>query len=133
MPVKSHPAFKPCPCGSKRSFHACCQPFLQGARAPTAEQLMRSRYTAYVLHDADYLLYSWHATTRPEALDFSDDTTVWESLKVHHTTHGQPEDREGTVHFTAKYKLHGQKHTMQENSRFLKVDGEWKYLDGELH
>jgi SEC-C motif-containing protein len=63
------PISTPCPCGSPHPYDACCQPLHQGAAAASAEALMRSRYSAYVLGLEDYLLATWHADTRPAALD----------------------------------------------------------------
>ncbi|PKN22360.1 MAG: hypothetical protein CVU68_04410, partial [Deltaproteobacteria bacterium HGW-Deltaproteobacteria-3] len=64
---------RPCPCGNGLKFAECCGPFLEGSRpAPTAEALMRSRYTAFAVQDVPYILRSWHRSTRPASLDLSD-------------------------------------------------------------
>ena len=75
---------EPCPCGSGREFAACCAPFIQGtARAQTAEQLMRSRYVAYAMGAEDYLLRTWHPSTRPASLGLSVAGAVqWLGLKI---------------------------------------------------
>jgi uncharacterized protein YchJ len=74
-----------CWCGSARPFESCCGPLLEGrTRAVTAEQLMRSRYTAYVLSDADYLLRTWHAGTRPSSIQFEPHQR-WLGLKIKST------------------------------------------------
>ncbi|GEM49680.1 preprotein translocase SecA [Deinococcus cellulosilyticus NBRC 106333 = KACC 11606] len=101
------------------------------ARASSAEQLMRSRYTAFVLKHQMYLLQTWHESTRPATLDLADDTTRWESLTVHHSEAGQPEDTTGTVEFTARFRLEGKRHQMRENSTFIRTETGWKYVQGE--
>ncbi|GGJ34628.1 preprotein translocase SecA [Deinococcus roseus] len=106
---------------------------LEGTRtAITAQELMRSRYTAYVLKNEAYLLRTWHENTRPESLDLALDSTQWESLTLHGSTSGGPTDTEGTVEFTARYKAQGQRHQMRENSRFVRTEGQWQYLDGSV-
>ena len=118
-----YPPFKPCPCGSGRSFSACCGPNLSGERtAETPEALMRSRYTAFVLRDAPYLLATWHPRTRPATLDL--EGTRWLGLTVHRTS----DDR---VEFSARFEENGQKTQLRENSRFVHAEGAWLYLDGE--
>jgi SEC-C motif-containing protein len=119
-----------CPCGSGAAFAACCKPFLDGqAIAPTAEALMRSRYSAYVLGQADYLRQTWHSDYRPAALDL-DARQNWLGLKVLRTEQGNEGDNEGVVEFVARFKISGRGHRLHEISRFEKVDGRWLYLDG---
>ncbi|ADY26164.1 UPF0225 protein ychJ [Deinococcus proteolyticus MRP] len=121
----SYPPFKPCPCGSGRSFAVCCGPRLSGERpAETPEALMRSRYTAFVLQDAPYLLATWHPSTRPATLDLGG--TRWLGL----TIHGASGDR---VRFSARFQEDGRKHILREDSRFVQdeAEGRWLYLDGE--
>ncbi|HWS26863.1 MAG TPA: YchJ family metal-binding protein, partial [Xanthomonadales bacterium] len=65
----TNPAADPCPCGSQLPYRDCCGHYHAGVAAPDALALMRSRYSAYVLGDRDYLLRTWHASTRPEGLD----------------------------------------------------------------
>jgi SEC-C motif-containing protein len=121
-----------CPCLSGEQYGSCCEPFhlagTAGHTAPTAERLMRSRYSAYVVGNARYLLASWHPTTRPAALDL-DPTQRWLSLEILGRERGGMMDREGTVHFRAHYVADGQRGSQDENSRFLRVDGRWVYLD----
>jgi SEC-C motif-containing protein len=114
-----------CPCGSKQLFERCCGRLLSGeALATTAEQLMRSRYSAYTQGDEAYLLKTWHSTTRPPKLSFSD-SPQWRGLNVIASA-------ESTVEFVARYKVNGKAEKMHEKSRFIREKGEWFYLDGEL-
>ena len=120
-----------CPCGSGVPFQNCCGLYLRdGERAPTAEALMRSRYTAYVLEDADYLARTWHATTRPRDLALNDGTT-WHGLTVISTSGGGADDTEGIVEFVAACRVGGTPGTLKEISRFVRDDGLWYYVDGE--
>lgn len=124
---------EPCPCGSGEAFAACCGPCLAGQRpAPTAEALMRSRYSAYVRRDADYLLRTWHPSTRPKELDLSGDAARWLGLEVLGTQDGGAQAREGTVEFVARYLLGGRPHSLREISRFVREGGRWLYLDGTV-
>ncbi|NKX88390.1 YchJ family protein [Nocardia coubleae] len=121
---------KPCPCRRGEPFDACCGPILAGARAAaTAETLMRSRYTAYVVGDTDYLLRSWHPDTRPKDLELDPDQR-WLFLEIVRTERGGPFDDNGTVEFIAHYRLDGTRDSMHEVSTFVRVDGAWVYLDG---
>ncbi|MFE6919408.1 YchJ family protein [Nocardia sp. NPDC057663] len=121
---------KPCPCRRGEPFDRCCGPILAGTRpAPTAETLMRSRYTAYVVGDTDYLLRSWHPNTRPADLEL-DPGQRWLFLEIVGIQRGGPFDDNGTVEFIAHYKLDGVRDAMHELSTFVRVDGAWVYLDG---
>ncbi|MFC9663461.1 YchJ family protein [Nocardia sp. NPDC127606] len=121
---------RPCPCRRGEPFDACCGPILAGEKAaPTAETLMRSRYTAYVVGDVDYLLRSWHPSTRPAELALDPDQR-WLFLEIVGTQRGGPFDDNGTVEFIAHYKLDGARDAMHELSTFVRVDGAWVYLDG---
>lgn len=117
-----------CPCGSGKSLAACCGVYHGGAAAPTAEALMRSRYSAYVLRDSAYLRDTWHLSTRPADLDISKDETPWQRLVIADLEKGGENDSEGVVEFAA-YFQGGQLH---ERSRFIKEGGNWFYLDGEM-
>lgn len=121
-----------CPCGSGKAYAACCGPYLDGGQRPaTAEALMRSRYSGYVLARKDYLLRTWHESTRPETLDLNDAGTVrWLGLKIVRTEAGGPDDARGVVEFVARYKVGGKAHRLHEISRFVREGGEWFYLDG---
>lgn len=121
---------KSCPCRRGEPFDSCCGPILAGTRpAPTAETLMRSRYTAYVVGDTDYLLRSWHPNTRLDSLELDPDQR-WLFLEIVGTQRGGPFDDNGTVEFIAHYKLDGVRDAMHELSTFVRVDGAWVYLDG---
>lgn len=121
-----------CPCGSAREFAACCGKYLdQGAVPETAEQLMRSRYTAYALERADYLTETWHRSTRPPSLEI-DPRLQWLGLKILQTTQGGAGDTEGWVEFLARVKLGGRAERMQECSRFVRENGRWYYIDGRV-
>ena len=144
-----------CPCGSGALLRACCGRYLAcvaqdrvpaaeatvhdaavaaavlGAGAPTAEALMRSRYTAFVLRDAAYLLATWATSTRPENLSTSA-TTIWKRLLIQDTVAGGPEEARGEVAFTAAYTDGGGRGRQQERSRFERADGRWVYVDGDV-
>ncbi|MFH8570450.1 YchJ family protein [Streptomyces sp. NPDC017993] len=119
----------PCPCGRAETYRECCAPFHRGsAAAPTAERLMRSRYSAFAVGDAGYLLRTWHPSTRPEGLDF-EPAQRWTGLDILGTTGGSAFHAEGTVEFRAHYSLHGDTGSQHENSRFVREDGRWVYVD----
>jgi len=116
-----------CPCGSGEAYHACCQPFHQGSPAPTPEALMRSRYSAFVLGLADYLLETWHSSTRPQSLD-PEQSPEWASLRILDTsTRGDA----GIVHFRAVYRLGDGWGYLEETSNFTREDGRWYYVSGD--
>lgn len=92
---------------------------------------MRSRYTGYVLARRDYLLRTWHESTRPGQLDLNDVENVrWLSLKIIRTAAGGPDDARGMVEFVARYKIGGRAHRLHETSQFVRESGQWFYLDG---
>ncbi len=118
-----------CPCLSGEQYGDCCGRFHRGdAEAPTAEQLMRSRYSAFVLLDAAYLLRTWHPDTRPAGLEL-DPQMQWRRLDIVSTGRGGPLDTEGTVEFKAHFRHDGERGVHHETSRFLRVDRRWYYLD----
>ncbi|CUA82158.1 Uncharacterized conserved protein YchJ, contains N-and C-terminal SEC-C domains [Gulbenkiania indica] len=125
-----------CPCGRPVPFDACCGRYLppEAAPAPTAEALMRSRYTAYVMGNEPYLMATWHATTRPERLGLADEQSRprWLGLSIVRSEGGQNTDTHGLVEFVARYKIQGRAFRLHETSRFLKEDGRWWYVDGDL-
>lgn len=90
---------------------------------------MRSRYSAFALGDADYLLQTWHPTTSPRTLELDGDVR-WTGLDVLATTGGSPLEAEGTVEFHAHYVVAGRAGAQHERSRFLREQGRWRYLDG---
>ncbi len=117
-----------CPCGSGAAEERCCGRFLRGeAQAATAEQLMRSRYTAFAREDAAYLLETWHPSSRPRRVRF-DPGRRWVGLEVLETTGGGMLDSEGSVSFVAHHERDGQHHELREVSVFLRDEGRWRYL-----
>lgn len=118
----------PCPCGLGEPYADCCAPFHRGAEPPTAEALMRSRYTAYVAGDRDYLLRTWHPSTRPRLLTL-EDAQDWTGLTIVGRTGGGLLDAEGTVEFKARFEVDGRPGVMHERSRFVRDGGGWRYVD----
>lgn len=144
MSIRATPSA--CPCGGQ-SFDACCGPYLAGtALAPTAETLMRSRYTAYVLKNEPYLLATWHPSTRPgEAVIDENEPIRWLGLEVKSTLRLRqrkadlPDNPDqDTVEFVARFKIAGRAHRLHEVSRFVREpDAEsgvprWFYVEGSF-
>lgn len=129
--VRMHPA-DACPCGSRRHYADCCRPAHLGETpSPTAERLMRSRYSANVLGSAPYLLASWHPSTRPPRVDLDDDVR-WRRLQIVDTARGREDDVDGLVEFRASYRSSEGVGLVHERSRFVREDGRWFYVDGDL-
>jgi SEC-C motif-containing protein len=122
MSLDSH---DPCACESGLAFSECCEPVLaEPSAAQTPEALMRSRYSAFVLHDRAHLLATWHPETRPRSITLDPDQR-WLGLKIKQAS--------GThVEFVARYKVHGRGHRIHETSRFEHLDGRWFYVDGDV-
>lgn len=117
-----------CPCGLARVYGECCGRFHAGtAAAPTAEALMRSRYSAFVKGEGAYLLRTWHPRTRPARLDL-DPGMRWTGLEILDATDGSAFHTTGMVTFRASYRGG----SLHERSRFERVDGAWVYVDGEF-
>ncbi|PAZ12850.1 hypothetical protein CLM62_28255 [Streptomyces sp. SA15] len=129
-----------CPCGLPQAYDRCCGRYLPQSRtgstggtpigaaaAPTAEALMRSRYSAFVKGDAPYLLRTWHPRTRPARLDL-DPGVRWTGLEILGTRDGSAFHTTGTVEFRASYRGGA----LRERSRFERVDGAWTYVDGDF-
>lgn len=119
-----------CPCGRALAYADCCARHIEGgATAPDAETLMRSRYTAYVLDREDYLLATWHPSTRPNKLALEEPVRPkWLGLRV--LRHAVEDAEHASVEFIARYKIAGRARRMHEISRFVREDGRWYYLDG---
>ncbi|MCI4066511.1 YchJ family protein [Micromonospora sp. R77] len=118
-----------CPCGSGMPYADCCGPLHRGeSTAATAEALMRSRFAAFAVGDADYLRRSWHSSTRPDRLRLDADQR-WTRLEILGTDRGGLFDAAGTVRFRAHYREAGRAGTLDEHSRFVREDGHWVYLD----
>jgi len=121
-----------CPCGSGMPYAACCGRFHAGEAAPTAEQLMRSRYSAYVLGLMDYIHQTWDERTRPPREELVSDAGMkWLGLEVkkHVPADGGDADR-AKVEFVARFKTGGRAHRLHEESRFVRDGGRWYYVDG---
>ncbi|MFF8277791.1 YchJ family protein [Streptomyces lateritius] len=122
----------PCPCGRSASYGECCGRFHTGATtAPTAELLMRSRYSAFVVRDEAYLLRTWAPETRPGDIDF-DPSLRWTGLEIRDTADGTAFHQAGTVTFLARYTQGGKPGSLHERSRFRRHEGVWVYVDGEF-
>jgi SEC-C motif-containing protein len=126
-----------CPCGNEASTEQCCGPIIQGERKPaTAEELMRSRYSAYVLGEIEYILSTHHPKTAEQADRRSTEQwskqAKWEGLEIRATEKGGPEDDEGEVEFVAHYKIKDREFVHHERAQFRRVDGTWRYYDGDM-
>lgn len=123
-----------CPCGTRVPYAECCGPLHVGradgaATAATAEQLMRSRYSAFAVGDTDYLLRTWHPSTRPSSLEL-DPSIEWLRLDVLEAAGGGSADDTGTVEFDATFwfaptRERGRQH---EVSAFVRERGHWYYV-----
>jgi SEC-C motif-containing protein len=119
-----------CPCGTGLTLGECCEPFLTAAaQPPTAERMMRSRYTAYALRRPGYLLATWHPSTRPAKLALDQDIR-WLGLEILGRSRGGMLDTEGTVEFRATYRSDDTRLQQHENSRFVRENKTWFYVDG---
>ena len=123
-----------CPCGSALQYSACCQRYLDGALpAPGPSQLMRSRYSAFVMKDADYLIKTWHPSCQAQQfradLESGFAKTHWLGLSVFAADEGRNPD-EGFVSFIARFNDDNRSGVIIERSRFLKENGQWYYIDG---
>ena len=123
-----------CPCGSQKTLEMCCGPLIDGLQNPASpEALMRSRYSAYVQGNIDYL----SKTLAPEAVEgFNPDdakewssAALWQGLEVRRVT---LDNDTGSVEFVAKFKLQGRSQYHHELANFRQVEGVWKYVDGVL-
>lgn len=125
-----------CFCGKKESYSTCCGAIHLGKRiAKTAEELMRSRYSAFVLANVDYILATYSAETRPvdqkkEILEWAQ-FVEWLGLKILNTEKGGESDSKGWVEFQASFKEAGMPQIMHEKSLFQKEKGAWVYVSGE--
>ena len=136
-----YPPTAACPCGTDKSYAECCGLYHAGwqaivrmprLHAPTPEALMRSRYSAYVLKLADYLLGTWHGSTAPGEIDFP--PTKWLGLEI---KHAESRGGAGVVEFIARYRdSTGRAGSLHEVSRFVAdgagLDARWLYIDGQV-
>lgn len=125
-----------CPCGSDLSYQTCCSPLHKNEqKAATAQALMRSRYSAYVVHDADYLIATWHSDCQAQLfkseIESGFEKTQWLGLHVIACENGSHPD-EAFVEFSACFieRNNEDKQLIHERSRFLRIDNEWFYIDG---
>ncbi|WP_091556766.1 YchJ family protein [Micromonospora pattaloongensis] len=122
-------ATRSCPCGTGEAYRECCGRLHRGeTTAASAEQLMRSRFSAYAVGDTGYLLRSWHSSTRPRHLTL-DPQQRWTRLDILDADRGGLFDTTGTVEFRAHYRETGRSGTLHERSRFVREEGRWVYLD----
>ena len=121
-----------CHCGRPLSYADCCGVYHTGsAAAPDAGALMRSRYSAYVLGNADYLRATWQATKRPAVSErLCDAATRWLGLEIKREAATGADS--ALVEFVARYKVGGRAHRLHEVSRFVREDGCWYYVDGQF-
>ena len=125
-----------CPCCSGKPYTECCEPYHQGdARPPTAEALMRARYSAFAKTLVGYIVRTVHPKSRKE-VDEADvknwsERSEWLNMEVVATDKGGPEDSEGTVEFIAKYKDAGKLQVYHEIGTFTRENDEWFFVDGE--
>lgn len=125
----------PCPCGSGRDIEACCQPIIAGAPAPTAEALLRSRYTAFTRGDIDYLAQTLGPDLRADFDEVEARNTAadahWQGLDVRSVSGGGADDDSGSIEFVARFRLRGQQRVHHELAEFGRVDGRWLCTDGQ--
>ncbi|NQY79845.1 MAG: SEC-C domain-containing protein [Candidatus Caenarcaniphilales bacterium] len=116
-----------CPCGSGKNYRECCKLYHDGfMKAATAELLMRSRYSAYVMKKRDYLLKTWDEESCPKFFKF-DKNISWLSLEIIGTELGTEFDDEGWVEFKAHFKTAKKKTSQHEKSHFVKINSQWIY------
>lgn len=125
-----------CPCKSRLNYGSCCRPFHFGQAKPqTAEQLMRSRYSAYFFRKVDYLVETTHPESREPGLKAELESTIhqanWSFLTVIGASGGGKGDKSGKVEFVAEYFADGRPYELHEHSRFKRYKGVWKYVDSK--
>jgi len=119
-----------CPCGRGTAFDTCCGRYIgTGVPAPDAESLMRSRFTAFVRGDVPHLLATWHASRRPLSLE-PDVGVKWLGLEVKH--HKVFDFAHAEVEFVARSRIQGRGQRLHERSRFVRENGQWLYVDGDI-
>lgn len=122
-----------CYCGNNKTYKSCCEVFhLNEGKTETAEQLMRSRYSAFVLANGDYLMATHHSSTRPlkekKAIVKWAKSVQWLKLEVTETSKGTEKDIKGTVTFNAYFFDNGKVDIIHEKSAFVKENNQWFYL-----
>lgn len=122
-----------CYCGHNKTYKECCEIFhLNNGKTKTAQQLMRSRYSAFVKANGNYLMQTHHASTRPnsekkEIVKWAK-SVKWIKLEVLETTNGLEKDNECTVTFNAYFYENGKVEVIHEKSAFIKENNNWYYL-----
>ena len=120
-----------CPCQSEKTYSECCALYHNGQPAPTAEALMRSRYSAFVVNNDKYIYKSWSKTTRPSKKSLKQgQANEWLGLTIVRTEQGMLFDAEGVVEFIARFLSDGEVQQFHEVSRFIRENEKWVYLDG---
>ncbi len=126
----------PCPCGSGQDLDECCGAMIAGAPAPTAEALMRSRYTAFALGQIDYLTDTLAPEARADFDPIEAGSTardaVWQGLEVRAITDGGRDDETGLVEFVARFRLRGDQRVHHELARFRREQGRWVCAGGDM-
>lgn len=125
-----------CPCGSGQPYSDCCQPLIQGARpAPTAEALMRSRYSAHVKAEVDYIYETTHVSQRrqvnKESVGAWCKNAEWLGFELVEAQAGGPDDETGTIEFVARYRENGKAVDHCEVAEFKRSEGRWFFVDGK--
>ena len=122
---------KDCPCGSNFPYTDCCGPLIRGTiTADTAEDLMRSRYTAFAKQEWDYIdqtQFTENDPDKPDSSYYRQDDIEWTKLEIHGSKNGGQSDKTGEVSFIAHYNENDEEKTLQETSKFIKKDGRWFY------
>lgn len=126
-----------CPCGTQELFKNCCNPYISGDKeAPTAEKLMRSRYSAFVVHEPEYIYETHNPSTRDEVnldeITAWSTQSIWEGLNIIDVQEGKEDDDKGIVEFVARYTVGNKGNMHHERSSFDKKEGKWWFTDGTL-
>ena len=128
---------EPCPCGLAKDFEECCEPFIAGAKeCETAEELLRSRYSAYSQRIINYIMKTTHPKLKEEqnekmVRDWAN-SCEWKELEIVNIDNGGKDDEQGTIEFRAEYRENGIKKLHHEVALFTKVDSKWYFEDGQM-
>ncbi len=126
-----------CPCGSERDLDACCGAIIAGKKAPTAEALLRSRYSAYTLGNIGYLADTLSPDVRGDFDQIEAETTAgdtkWQGLEVRAIVDGGEDDETGSVEFIARFRLHDQPRMHHELADFRRENGRWMCVGGKMN
>lgn len=123
-----------CQCCSNKPFQECCSIVINNQQLPeTAQQLMRSRYCAYATNNVDYLLSTWHESTRPDNVKSGELLVIkWNHLLIVDTKLGLKQHNTGSVEFVAYYSSNNTNKQLHEVSQFIKEQNKWFYVDGKM-